>query len=147
MQTENMKITKDGFVWKVINKEQALRIWNANIKALELYVLHSDDAESLIESDEQFFDAIENKLYIGIEVGQIETDITKEIIENSGRGIICWSIKDFEGRANSINKEDGTEFDESKFPIALERMISRHDSCNGITWETVDFYLNEYCKK
>lgn len=82
MQNENMKITKDGFIWKIVSNETAKKIWYNNV--LPLYVLHSDDAETLIESLEQFIDAIENNLYIGVEVGKIEVEPAKEILTNKG---------------------------------------------------------------
>lgn len=140
-----MKITKDGFIWKVITLQQAFEIWNG--KTLEIYQLRDNDVEGLIESLEDLNECIHHNIQIGIEVGRIEVEQAREIIENSGRGVITYSIADFEGRAEYLKKEFGDEYDESKFPIALERMVARHDMNDGITWVTVDFYLNEYCKK
>jgi hypothetical protein len=147
---KGMKITKDGFIWKTILRIQATEIWDKSL--FELYVLHSDDSETLIENEEQFLDALENDLLIGIEVGKIDIEQAKEIITNSGRGVITYSIADFEGRAKDIvgdneDNEYAPEFDETKFPLALEKMINSHDMCNGITWDTIDFYLEEYCTK
>ena len=36
-------------------------------------------------------------------------------------------------------------YDRSKFSLALERMDHDHDCNNGITWDTIDYYLDEYC--
>ena len=35
----------------------------------------------------------------------------------------------------------------SKFEEALHTMIREHDAGLGITWITIDHYLNEYCIK
>ena len=92
-----MKITKDGFIWKEIPSDTAKEIWNSGI--FSLYVLHSDDAETLIETDEQFFDAIENDLFIGIEVGKIEVQQAKEVLTNQGYFTDnLWSVADVKGK-------------------------------------------------
>ena len=93
INNEIMKITKDGFIWKVLSKQQAKTLWYTDTH--ELYVLHSCDSESLIESQKQFDDAIENDLYIGIEVGKIETEQCQQILETRGyftRNL--WSVDD-----------------------------------------------------
>jgi hypothetical protein len=58
---------------------------------------------------------------------------------------VTWSVEDFEGIANS--QEDPNIYDPLKFESALLRMINNHDSGYGITWNTIDFYLFEYCLK
>jgi hypothetical protein len=45
-----MKITADNFVWLLVT-EKAKDIWNSGL--FELYILHEDDSESLVESWEQ----------------------------------------------------------------------------------------------
>ena len=68
---------------------------------------------------------------------------------------IEWGVEDFEGRA--IDKEtmadEREEYDEpiliydrSKFAFALSIMEHKHDCNYGITWDTVDYFLDEYCK-
>ena len=60
-------------------------------------------------------------------------------------GTITWSVEDFEGRAVDIEANNDTRYDRDRFELALERMISQHDATIGITWDTVDFYLDQYC--
>jgi hypothetical protein len=63
-----MKITADNFVWLLVT-EKAKDIWNSGL--FELYILHEDDSESLVESWEQLDEALSNGLSIGIEVGHL----------------------------------------------------------------------------
>ena len=67
MKTKNTKIV-DGFMWLIVT-EKAKEIFSAGI--FDLYVLHSDDSESLIQSYEQIHYAQECGLEIGIEVGHL----------------------------------------------------------------------------
>ena len=64
---------------------------------------------------------------------------------------ITWSTEDFKAQANAICLRNGEKdleemFDESKFADALDNMIDHHDCEYGITWNTVEFYLIEYCR-
>lgn len=79
---------------------------------------------------------------------------------------VGWSVNDFISRAwekefpdiepeniaydsidfNEIAKQLKV-YDPDKFRDALERMIYRHDATIGITWDTIDYYLDEYCLK
>ncbi len=67
-----MKITKTdkgSFIWKVVNKPQAMMIFDNNI--FNLYELREDDSESLIDTKEMF----DNLMYdavLAIEVGYLE---------------------------------------------------------------------------
>lgn len=79
---------------------------------------------------------------------------------------IGWSIEDFCMRAFELEYDDYNGFlemdnvdtasieearkylkkyDSDKFEDALYEMIRKHDATIGITWDTVDYYLNEYC--
>ena len=61
---------------------------------------------------------------------------------------ICWTIYDFEKIAleqKGLSWQDYYERD--KFYFALNEMIRLHDANEGITWYTISYYLNEYCKK
>jgi len=60
---------------------------------------------------------------------------------------IAWSTEDFEARAVEIEEArgEGQIFDRSKFLEALYTMMNRHDAHIGVTWDTVDHYLEEYC--
>jgi len=60
---------------------------------------------------------------------------------------IAWSVADFEARAEEIEegRGQGQIYDRSKFPEALYTMIDRHDASIGITWESIDYHLEEDC--
>lgn len=88
----------------------------------------------------------------------LRDDIAIRIYNHNEEGIISWCVEDFEGAAReyvSKHHSDATPeeqkdiylayFDESKFPYALARMIDKADHSIGITWDTVDYYLHEYC--
>jgi hypothetical protein len=62
-----MKVTKDGFVWLVLNQFQIKKAFTV----FELYILHDDDSETLIKSNKELIDAVNNNFIIGIEVGQL----------------------------------------------------------------------------
>jgi len=64
---------------------------------------------------------------------------------------IWWSVDDFEHRAWTIeadNPETAPLFDRSKFTEALECMChdAGEDPDYGITWDTVDQYLEHFCR-
>lgn len=64
-------ITKDGFVWLDVTermkygKKKREEVWLAH----ELFVVHDDDSESLIESHDEIDEALKLGLRICIEVG------------------------------------------------------------------------------
>lgn len=68
-------VTKDdGFVWldvteriKKATSESLETLWNAH----ELFAIHDDDSESLLESHEEIDEALWLGLKIGIEVGHL----------------------------------------------------------------------------
>lgn len=64
------KVAKDGFIWIVVQNDNAMEIWKA--KVAELYILHDDDSESMVETDSQITSAIHNGEQIGIEVGYVK---------------------------------------------------------------------------
>lgn len=65
-----------------------------------------------------------------------------------GSNYISWSIYDFEARAIEKTNIDvwKEHYDASKFQEALDMMIQKHDASLGINWDTIDFYLEEYCQ-
>jgi len=67
-----MKITQDNFVWKLVTQEQAEFIFS--LELFNLYTLHSDDSESLIETFDEIKTIFENGAKVGIEVGFIKND-------------------------------------------------------------------------
>jgi hypothetical protein len=58
------------------------------------------------------------------------------------RESIKWSVEDFIEHAYP----DYT-ITEDQAQQALEDMISDHDACLGVTWETITFYINKYGTK
>jgi len=72
---------------------------------------------------------------------------------------VYWSVDDFEHRAKERftlwqgrgeHPEDATWndiYDKTRFHYALQQMIDGHDAENGITWLTIDWFLEEYCLK
>ncbi len=77
-----MKITKDGFIFKTLNSDEAKTVFSSG--AFALYRLNSDDTESLIESFDELNECFENGIEIGIEVGQLSTNDCKQTLENQG---------------------------------------------------------------
>jgi hypothetical protein len=68
-----IKITKeDQFVWLIVT-EKAKEIYISGL--FELYILHDDDSDSLVEGFGQLTEAIENGQDIGVEVGFISDDV------------------------------------------------------------------------
>lgn len=64
-----MKVTNSGFVWKLVDGEKAKDIFALGM--FELYIIWTDDSESLVESWTQLNNALESGYQIGIEVGHI----------------------------------------------------------------------------
>ena len=86
----------------------------------------------------------------------------KEYQEEEDKRSIVWSVNDFISQAEkrwdivaflpTASKYHHATcwqdvYDETKFQNALYEMIDRHDAEYGITWETINFYLDEYCLK
>lgn len=68
---------------------------------------------------------------------------------------ISWGVQDFEGQAVEKERELQEEkelaelphlYDRTKFSEALHQMKHKHDANYGITWDTIDFYLNYMCR-
>ena len=63
---------------------------------------------------------------------------------------IWWAVDDLEQQAETYEEQGGDEigsiYDRSKFKDTLERMMREHDCNHGISWETMDYYLDEYCR-
>jgi len=64
-----MKAMKDGFVYKLVSSDKAKDIFSLGL--FDLYVIHNDDSESLIDSINELNEALENGNEIGIPVGNI----------------------------------------------------------------------------
>ena len=60
---------------------------------------------------------------------------------------VVWGVEDFECQALELERRAGRLlYDRSKFAEALSRMIHKHDATLGITWSTVEIYLDANCK-
>lgn len=81
-----------------------------------------------------------------IKVFPREVQLIENILEDVRRTSITWSVEDFEDRAEEKKGENWRDFyDETKFEDALESMIHHHDAEYGITWDSIDYYLDEMC--
>lgn len=65
---KRVKITEDGFVWHVLTEAEAKQA----LSNVEVFALHDDDSESLIESETEIETHICRGGYVGIEVGFID---------------------------------------------------------------------------
>ena len=63
----DMKVMKDGFIYKIVTPYKAQQILYQNL--FELYAIHDDDSESLIESLSDLEEAVKLNKDIGIPVG------------------------------------------------------------------------------
>lgn len=58
---------------------------------------------------------------------------------------IWWHTDDFVARTQYMDKED--LYDPMNYEYALAIMLKKHDANVGITWDTIDYYLDEFCRK
>ena len=124
-----MKITKDLFVWKTISHELAAHFYYRE-DSPEVYVLHDDDSETLIDSEEILLDAYYDKSVLGIEVGQLDFH---DLAEKENIIPVFWIKNDIievcEDNDYTLSSE---EID--KVVYDLERY---HDAEVGINWEVI----------
>jgi hypothetical protein len=75
-------------------------------------------------------------------------ELVHDMLNYISERCIAWDEDDFKQVA--IDKTNETDwniyYDESRFNQALKEMIDHHDATIGINWETVKYYLDEYCK-
>lgn len=126
-----MKITKDLFVWKIIPHELASHFYYRE-DSPEVYVLHDDDSETLIDSEEILLDAYYDKSVLGIEVGQLDFhDLAKkqDIIP------VFWSKNDI----LCCNGDNDKPFDllEEEVDKVFYRLDHFHDGEVGINWDVI----------
>ena len=68
-------------------------------------------------------------------------------LEKIGKTSIQWSEDDFKCMAEQIKGDEWDQwYCEEKFGEALEAMINDHDAEHGISWYSVEEYLDMYCK-
>ena len=92
-------------------------------------------------------DSINTVLFNTININMKNKSIAQIRLLGPGQRCIIWSVDDFIQIA--MNKEGNKWkeiYDESLFENALDNMINKHDANYGITWETVNYYL-ENCKR
>lgn len=78
-----MKVMNDGFVYKLLDGDKAKDIFALGL--FELYIIWTDDSESLIGSFTQLNDALESGYQIGIEVGHIGVEQLINITHESSK--------------------------------------------------------------
>lgn len=75
------------------------------------------------------------------------SQIEEEFEDYKARSV-SWSISDFESIAKELSGDTWELiYDKRLFQQALEKMVKNHDTTEGITWNTIHYYLDEYCKK
>lgn len=62
--------------------------------------------------------------------------------EQKMKGCIQWSPEDMIGAAQNLREPFVMNEDDAQ--AALEEMIDDHDCNNGITWDTVSYYVQKY---
>lgn len=69
-------------------------------------------------------------------------------LNNLSTNCIRWDIEDFEDVAKiKTNEEDWDQYyNKEMFGSALDEMIQHHDAEIGINRQTVEYYLDTYCK-
>ena len=65
---ENIRITEEGFIWKIVTEVSKLLFTNGSF---EIYILYHDGSDGLIDSFSELDYALEQGLPIGIEVGKL----------------------------------------------------------------------------
>jgi len=99
-----MKKIVNDFIWLIVT-DKAKEIFNADL--FQLYTLHDDGTEALIETFEDLNKSLENGLDIGIEVGRIETNDAKAVLEHKGyftRNL--WHINDVRTHNETLTDEE-----------------------------------------
>ncbi len=71
-----------------------------------------------------------------------EIDPIIEEYELRMKGSVSWSIEDLQHTAFNL-KKPYTLSDQLAQEI-LEKMIDKHDASIGITWDTLEYYVQEY---
>ena len=74
---------------------------------------------------------------------RIKYNTLKKEFEQYKRESIKWGCEDFIQRA----EDTGYKCSKKEAQKLLEEMIHKHDCEVGITWFTLDYYLQTYCKK
>lgn len=99
-----MKKIVNDFIWLIVT-DKAKEIFNADL--FQIYTLHDDGTEALIETFEDLNEALGNGLDIGIEVGRIATQDAKVALEFKGyyTGNL-WHINDVRTHNETLTDEE-----------------------------------------
>jgi hypothetical protein len=72
----------------------------------------------------------------------------EKVLEDLSKSCVQWSVEDFASMAEQKKGIDWKDwYDENEFEYALYEMIRKHDAEHGISWDTVKYYLDEFCWK
>ncbi len=100
---------------------------------------------NIIERFKQFIldnESEKNSLELFYEFVRIdEINKAKKVLNDAGYFGITWTLNDIIGRANS----KGFEINEELAKKIADKIESSHDGENGITWFTIDSYIETYC--
>jgi hypothetical protein len=127
-----MKKIVNDFIWLVVT-DKAKEIFNADL--FQLYTLHDDGSEALIETFEDLNVALGNGLDIGIEVGRIATQDAKVALEFKGYYTEnLWHI-------NDVRTQDETLTDDQCMEVLNDVMASPYiiETIN----QQIEYTLNE----
>lgn len=128
-----MKITKDLFVWKTISHELAAHFYYRE-DSPEVYVLHDDDSETLIDSEEILLDAYYDKSVLGIEVGQLDFH---DLARKQGIIRVFWSKDD----VVSICQDNDFDLTDREIGNVCHDLERFHDSETGINWDVIKCHI------
>ena len=90
----------------------------------------------------------------GVEISMKDGTKAGIRFDDPGSKGVHWSIWDFEARAKENWADRGPEieadhwtkmYDPGKFQHALDLMIGHYDAGIGISWDTIDHWLDEVC--
>lgn len=99
-----MKKIVNDFIWLIVT-DKAKEIFNADL--FQIYTLHDDGTEAMIETFEDLSKALENGLDIGIEVGYIATQDAKVALEFKGYySEILWHIHDVKAHNETLTDDE-----------------------------------------
>lgn len=76
-----MKVTKDGFAWLLIT-DKAKKVYSSGL--FDVYILHDDDSETLVEDMSMLDKALSIGEEIGIEAGRITSNCARTILKADG---------------------------------------------------------------
>ncbi len=74
----------------------------------------------------------------------------QEIVERLSHleTVFIWKEEHFEEKAKELEKIAGQSlFERGEFMKALYRMIAEYNPEEGINWDTIEYYLHEFCLK